>query len=348
MTTLSEALRNVPGISLQAGEGGGASNTSGDMFNMRGFSANNSLFVDGVRDDGLDLARRLQPRAGRGVPRPDRHRRRPRHRRRLRQHDDQDAGACSRATPARVDDRHRRSAARAASTSTRRRRSASRARGWRGTAVRLNALVQDSGVPGRDDVACGRRPSRRRSRSVSARTPASPPAASSCTRTTCPTTASPARRGPTVRSCPAAASPRSRSTRRTTTARPHVDYDHVSQDSYFARVEHDLTPDGAARGRRSATTRRTATAVISTMQNPAAYNPATELVTIVRQGNERENRITSNQTSVVDGRARPAATVARADRHARVHARRAVRADARRPRHAAAGRHLRTRHRTRP
>ena len=38
---------------MQAGEGGGASNTSGDMFNMRGFSANNSLFVDGVRDDGL-------------------------------------------------------------------------------------------------------------------------------------------------------------------------------------------------------------------------------------------------------------------------------------------------------
>ncbi len=53
VTTLSEALRNVPGISLQAGEGGGASNTSGDMFNLRGFSANNSLFVDGVRDDGL-------------------------------------------------------------------------------------------------------------------------------------------------------------------------------------------------------------------------------------------------------------------------------------------------------
>ncbi len=53
VTTLSEALRNVPGISLQAGEGGGASSTTGDMFNLRGFSANNSLFVDGVRDDGL-------------------------------------------------------------------------------------------------------------------------------------------------------------------------------------------------------------------------------------------------------------------------------------------------------
>ena len=51
--TLSDALRNVPGITLQAGEGGGASNTAGDMFNLRGFNASNSLFVDGVRDDGL-------------------------------------------------------------------------------------------------------------------------------------------------------------------------------------------------------------------------------------------------------------------------------------------------------
>ena len=48
------------------------------------------------------------------------------------------------------------------------------------------------------------------------------------------------------------------------------------------------------------------TAVISTIQNPAAYNPATELVTIARQGNERENEITSSQTSV--------STVARAGR----------------------------------
>ena len=38
---------------MQAGEGGGASSTAGDMFNMRGFNASNSLFVDNVRDDGL-------------------------------------------------------------------------------------------------------------------------------------------------------------------------------------------------------------------------------------------------------------------------------------------------------
>jgi catecholate siderophore receptor len=41
----------MPGITLQAGGGGGR--TAGDMFNMRGFNAANSLFVDGVRDDGL-------------------------------------------------------------------------------------------------------------------------------------------------------------------------------------------------------------------------------------------------------------------------------------------------------
>ena len=51
--SLGDVLRNVPGITLQAGEGGGASNTAGESFNMRGFNANNSMFVDGVRDDGL-------------------------------------------------------------------------------------------------------------------------------------------------------------------------------------------------------------------------------------------------------------------------------------------------------
>ncbi|MBL9135392.1 MAG: TonB-dependent siderophore receptor [Verrucomicrobiales bacterium] len=52
-TTLSEVLRNVPGVTLLAGEGGGASNTAGDAFFMRGFDASNSIFVDGVRSQGL-------------------------------------------------------------------------------------------------------------------------------------------------------------------------------------------------------------------------------------------------------------------------------------------------------
>jgi catecholate siderophore receptor len=49
--TLRDVLRNSPGITFQAGEGGGG--LPGDQnFSMRGTSARNSLFVDGVRDIG--------------------------------------------------------------------------------------------------------------------------------------------------------------------------------------------------------------------------------------------------------------------------------------------------------
>ncbi len=46
-STLSEALRNVPGITLVAGEGGGA---RGDQFRIRGFAAQTDLFFDGMRE----------------------------------------------------------------------------------------------------------------------------------------------------------------------------------------------------------------------------------------------------------------------------------------------------------
>lgn len=50
-TTLRDVLRNTPGITFQAGEGGGG--IPGDQnFTMRGFSARNSMLVDGVRDTG--------------------------------------------------------------------------------------------------------------------------------------------------------------------------------------------------------------------------------------------------------------------------------------------------------
>ena len=50
-TTLRDVLRNSPGITFQAGEGGGG--LPGDQnFTMRGFSSRNSLFIDGVRDTG--------------------------------------------------------------------------------------------------------------------------------------------------------------------------------------------------------------------------------------------------------------------------------------------------------
>lgn len=47
-TKVSDALRNVPGISLAAGEGG----NQGDNLMIRGFSARNDFFVDGMRDFG--------------------------------------------------------------------------------------------------------------------------------------------------------------------------------------------------------------------------------------------------------------------------------------------------------
>src|SRR5688572_33942 len=48
-TTLRDVLRNVPGLTMTAGEGGAP---AGDNLTLRGFSARNDIFVDGVRDLG--------------------------------------------------------------------------------------------------------------------------------------------------------------------------------------------------------------------------------------------------------------------------------------------------------
>src|SRR5262245_2111356 len=47
-TTLRDAVRNVAGISLAAGEGG----AQGDNLTIRGFTARNDIFIDGMRDFG--------------------------------------------------------------------------------------------------------------------------------------------------------------------------------------------------------------------------------------------------------------------------------------------------------
>ncbi|TCB53683.1 catecholate siderophore receptor Fiu [Acinetobacter terrestris] len=49
-TSLVEALRNTPGITLQLGENGNTS--AGDAFQMRGFSTQTSTYIDGIRDLG--------------------------------------------------------------------------------------------------------------------------------------------------------------------------------------------------------------------------------------------------------------------------------------------------------
>ena len=49
-TSLSDVLRNTPGITFAAGEGGSVA--SGDSFFMRGSDASGNIFIDGVRDTG--------------------------------------------------------------------------------------------------------------------------------------------------------------------------------------------------------------------------------------------------------------------------------------------------------
>jgi catecholate siderophore receptor len=49
VTRLEDALKNVPGITLNAGEGA----ARGDTVNLRGFPAFNDFFLDGIRDAGV-------------------------------------------------------------------------------------------------------------------------------------------------------------------------------------------------------------------------------------------------------------------------------------------------------
>src|SRR5579871_5035219 len=48
-TSLQDALKNVPGVTLNSGEGG----SHGDTINLRGFPAADDFFLDGLRDTGF-------------------------------------------------------------------------------------------------------------------------------------------------------------------------------------------------------------------------------------------------------------------------------------------------------
>jgi catecholate siderophore receptor len=75
------------------------------------------------------------------------------------------------------------------------------------------------------------------------------------------------------------------------------DYDKARQNSYTARVEHDVNRNLTLRNQtRYNETHRDA--VITAVQNVAAFNPVTNQITVARQGNERENTVTSNQTNL--------------------------------------------------
>jgi len=309
-TTLSEALRNVPGITLQAGEGGGASNTAGDMFNMRGFNASNSVFVDGVRDDGLiarDVFNLEQVEVFLGPTGSDIGRgtaagyvnmttKTP--------HAGSDysvtfSGGTAEQSRLAVDVNWGRPTEYQGSWASR-------------TAFRLNTLWQDSGVPGRDEV-------RLESRAIA------PSLALGVGTATRVTLAAQIMRQDNVPDygIPGAAwldEPLAPTTQRASAPVDQsnfygsvgYDYDKARQNSYMARVERDVNRNLTLRNQ-TRYNRTHREAVISTVQNVAAFNPATNLVTIARQGNERENSVASNQTSLsarfATGRLRHASNV---------------------------------------
>lgn len=293
--TLSDALRNVPGITLQAGEGGGASSTAGDMFNMRGFSAANSLFVDGVRDDGLiarDVFNIEQVEVFMGPTGSDIGR-------------GTASGYVNMTTKSpRLQAEH--SALLSVGTADQKRATIDlnlplapqRLNTWVGkSAVRLNALVQDSGTPGRRDVE-SKRTAFAPSLGLGFGTPTRVTASAQIMRQeNTPDYGIPGAAwleepiAPTTERAPRAVD------QRNYYGSLGVDYDDASQDSVTAKVEHDVNARVTVRNQaRYSKTHREA--VISAIQNVAAYSAATNLVTIARQGNERENVIASNQTSV--------------------------------------------------
>ena len=177
---LRDALRNVTGISLAAGEGGGA---QGDNLTLRGFSARNDIFLDGIRDCGSVHPRRLQPRVGRGPQGAVVDRVRPRlHRRR---HQPGEQGA-ERSRPLRLHRHRRHRAVRRAPPST------STSRWPTPRPSGSTRMFQRRRVVGRDEVAP---PALGRGAVVHLRARRTPtrltPATTTSTRTTRPTTGFP-------------------------------------------------------------------------------------------------------------------------------------------------------------
>ena len=294
-TTLSEALRNVPGITLQAGEGGGSSNTAGDMFNMRGFNASNSLFVDGVRDDGLisrDVFNLEQVEVFLGPTGSDIGRGTAAGYVNMTTKTPQAGSAYSATFSGGTAEESRLSA------DVNWGRPMNHQANWASrSAFRLNMLWQDSGVPGRDEVS-------HESRAVA------PSLALGLGTTTRVTLAAQIMRQDNVPDygIPGAGwldEPLTLTTERAAAPVDQsnfygsigYDYDKGRQNSYTARVEHDVNRNLTLRNQtRYNKTHREA--IVSVAQNVAAFNPATNLVTISRQGNERENNVVSNQTNI--------------------------------------------------
>ncbi|CAN5441227.1 catecholate siderophore receptor Fiu [soil metagenome] len=142
-TTLSEALRNTPGVTMLMGENGNTA--SGDSIFMRGFDTSGSIFVDGIRDLGSisrDIFNIEQVEVVKGPSGADIGRA-------------ASSGYVNLSSKVPFGDSYS-TGSLSLGTSDRKRATIDLNRpldiGIPGTAVRLNLMAQDYGVPGRDDV----------------------------------------------------------------------------------------------------------------------------------------------------------------------------------------------------
>ena len=142
-TTLTEALRNSPGVgTFYAGENGATS--TGDAIYMRGFDTSNSIFVDGIRDVGSysrDIFNIDQVEVEKGPAGTDNGRTAPTGAINMVSKTAKLGNAVSGTGSVGVDGQKRATIDINQALD-----------GWQGAAVRLNAVWQDSGVPGRDHV----------------------------------------------------------------------------------------------------------------------------------------------------------------------------------------------------
>ncbi len=317
---LSDVLRNTPGITFLAGEGGNVA--SGDSFTMRGFDTSGSIFVDGVRDSGAysrDTYNLEQVEIAKGPSGADNGR----------------GGASGYINLVTKTPRAESFTAATAVYGISEDGGEDQRRATidlnqpiknspvAGSAVRLNVLWQDSGTPGRDTIdntSFGVAPSL----ALGLGTPTRFTLAGAYIRQdNLPDSGLPVIAIPGGAVLPAGVPPVAASVDQSNVyGLRNEDFEHVTQRSLGARLEHDFSTSlRLVNQTRFATTRREALqtyfqnsntapatfAPATTPVNPAtgavppayvAYDPSTSAVTPRRLRTDTENQIISNQTNV--------------------------------------------------
>lgn len=291
-TTLSDVLRNTPGITFAAGEGGNAAATAGDSFYLRGFDTTGNIFVDGVRDVGAysrDVFNFEEVEIAKGAAATDVGR------------------SASSGYVNLVTKLPRLDAATAATASYGFDEVTSQSQQRvtvdlnqpldghspvAGSAVRLNAMWQDSGTIGRDyagDKSWGLAPSLALGLGTPTRVFAS---YEHLRQEDTPDYGLPVPAFPGYTSTPPPPA-----IDWTTFYGFTADYDHVTADAVTARVEHDFSRDltVSEQFRYSRVDREAV--VTGPGRNATAYDPTTGLLVRTRQGNKRATDILSSQTN---------------------------------------------------